>query len=161
MSGIVQPRIVQFFYRAPVAIIGIIGFVFAMQIIFRFREDTTLITNTAFLIIATLAALSFSFARVIESEQLRDRVMFAGERLLHGAVMVVVASVLKYFLFLLYTIPAFEALAWLEVVTSLTVGVLTGLVFANGIMFAHTGLRVLNDLLLMRFTRHKDWDDIW
>ena len=87
--------------------------------------------------------------------------MFAGERLLHGAVLVVVASILKYFLFLIYSIPGFESLTWLAFAISLTVGVVTGLFFANGIMFAHTGLRVLNDLLLMRFTRYKDWDDLW
>ena len=34
---------------------------------------------------ATLAALSFSFARVVESDELKDRIMFAGERFLHGA----------------------------------------------------------------------------
>ena len=161
MSDIQQPRIVQFVYRAPVTIIGIVGFVYAFLLMVRFKEDTTLITNTAFAIIATLAALSFSFARVIETDELKDRVMFAGERLLHGAILVIVASILKYFLFLLYGLPAFGASTWLTFATSLTVGVLTGLVFANGIMFAHTGLRVLNDLLLLRFTRHKDWDDLW
>lgn len=161
MSGIEQPRIIQFVYKAPVAIIGIIGVVYAFHIIFQYKEDTTLITNTAFAIIATLAALAFSFARVIETDKLKDRVMFAGERLLHGAILVIVASILKYFLYLLYSIPAFEESTWLTFVTSLTVGVLTGVVFANGIMFAHTGLRVLNDLLLLRFTRHKDWDDIF
>lgn len=161
MSGIEQPRIIQFVYKAPVALIGIVGAVYVFQLIYRFKEDTTLITNTAFAIIATLAALAFSFARVIETDELKDRVMFAGERLLHGAILVIVASILKYFLFLLYSIPGFEESTWLTFPTSLTVGVLTGLIFANGILFAHTGLRVLNDLLLLRFTRHKDWDDLW
>jgi len=69
MGNIEQPRIIQLVYKAPVAIIGIIGFVYAMQLMYRFKEDTTFITNTAFAIIATLAALSFSFARVIEPQK--------------------------------------------------------------------------------------------
>jgi hypothetical protein len=104
-------------------------------------------------------ALSFSFARAAE-EELRDRITFAGERILHGAILVLVVSIIKYFIYLLYRIPEFAASSWAAPVVTYSVGMLIAIVFLNGVLFAHTGLRVLNDLLLQRFTRHPDWDDI-
>ena len=154
-----QPRIVRFVYKAPLVLVAFFGCGYAVHMALKFREDSTNVTNAGFAIMATLAALSFSFARVIESENLKDRVMFAGERLLHGSIFVLVASVMKYFLLLLLKIPGI--VGWAEVALSSTLGVGTGLIFSTGVLFAHTGLRVLNDLLVMRFTRHKDWDDIW
>ena len=110
---------------------------------------------------ATFAALSFSFARVIETEALKDRVTFAGERFLHGALLVLIASILKYFVFLLYKIPTFAGLPILKFPVSLAFGLFGGAIFLQGVIFAHTGLRILNDLLLLRIARHKDWDHLW
>ncbi len=155
-----QPRILRFVYKAPVVLVAMLGYLYAMSLVFNYREDTTNITNAGFAIMATLAALSFSFARVVESDELKDRIMFAGERFLHGAILVLVASILKYFIFILLKLPSFSNSANLEVGLSFTVGMLAALIFCNGVLFAHTGLRVLNDLLLMRFTRHEDWDDL-
>ena len=87
--------------------------------------------------------------------------MFAGERFLHGALLVLVASLLKYFVYALVKLPFIAKLSYAETSILFTVGLLAAIIFSNGILFAHTGLRVLNDLLLLRFTRHKDWDDIW
>jgi hypothetical protein len=151
---------VAFTFKAPVALVGLLGGVYAISLIVRFREDTTPITNTGFAIMATLAALSFSFARVIENEGLRDRVAFAGERLLHGALLVLVASILKYFIFLLYRIPTFAG-SIIEHVTTFAFASVGAGIFALGVTFSHTGLRILNDLLVLRIARHKDWDNLW
>lgn len=155
-----QPRIIRFVYKFPVVLLALCGYMYSIWLIFNLREDTTALTNAGFAIMASLAALSFSFARVIEAEDLRDRVMFAGERLLHGAILVLVASLLKYFVLLSLKLPTFATPSGYEVALVFTVGMLVAIVFTNAVMFAHTGLRVLNDLLLMRFTRHHDWDDI-
>ena len=151
----------SFAFKAPVAVVGLLGVVYGIFLVDRFNENTTAITNAAFAIMATFAALSFSFARVIESETLRDRVMYAGERLLHGALLVLVTSVLKYFIFLLYKIPTFAGLPILKFVVSFTFSLIGASIFLMGVIFAHTGLRILNDLLLSRIARHKDWDDLW
>jgi hypothetical protein len=156
-----QPRIIQFVYKAPVFLIGLMGFLYAIYMMVNFRENTIAITNTGFVVLATLAALSFSFARVVESDELKDRILFAGERFLHGAILILIASILKYFIFLVLKNPIFSSSVKLELGLSFTIGVLAGIIFSNGVLFAHTGLRVLNDLLLMRFTRHSDWDDLW
>jgi hypothetical protein len=150
-----------FYAKAPVAIAGLLGGVYALFILVRFKEDTTPITNVAFAFTATLAALSFSFARVIETDALRDRVMYAGERLLHGALLFLVASILRYFVFLFYKIPSFPGLTIIEFVLSLAFGLIGGSIFFLGVIFAHAGLRILNDLLLSRVNRHKDWNHLW
>jgi hypothetical protein len=156
-----QPWIVRFIYKAPLVLTLFMGFVYAISMILNYREDTTNVTNAGFAIMASLAAISFSFARVIESEESKDRIMFAGERLLHGAVLILIASILKYFVFLILKSLPIDCSQNVQTALLFTFGLLAAVIFSNGVLFAHTGLRVLNDLLLLRFTRHKDWDDIW
>jgi hypothetical protein len=151
--------IIRFAYKAPVVVVGFLGAMYAVALVMRFKEDTSAITNAAFAAMATLAALSFSFARAAE-ENLRDRITFAGERFLHGAILVLVVSIIKYFIYLLYQDPQFGASSWAGPFVEYSIGILIAVVFANGVLFAHTGLRVLSDLLLSRFTRYADWDAV-
>ena len=151
---------IRFAYKAPVFLLGLIGYLYAFWLIINYEKDTTTITNTAFAIMATLASLSFSFARVIESDELKDRLMFAGERFLHGGILVLVASLLKYLVITFLNWPPIANQPAVHVATQFTIGLLVAVIFTNGILFAHPGLRIVNDLLLMRMTRHRDWDDI-
>ncbi len=64
-----QPLFVRIAYQAPVFLLAIAGTIYAFTVFTNYKEDTTKITNAAFLIMASLAALSFSFARVIETER--------------------------------------------------------------------------------------------
>ncbi len=155
-----QPRIIRFAYKAPLVLAMFMSHTYVAFTVYNYREDTTYVTTACFAVILSLAAISFSFARVIESDKLKDRIMFAGERLLHGAISILTASILKYFLFLILKFPPFASSGKVGLVLTFTIGLFAGLIFTNGILYAHTGLRVLNDLLLLRFTRHEDWDDI-
>ena len=156
-----QPFLVRFVYKAPVVLLAAVGYVYATNLFINYRSDTTNVTNAAFVIMASLAALGFSFARVVESEELRNRITFAGERLLHGAILVLVASMLKYVMIAFFALPSIAKLTAVRTLTELTIGVLVAMIFSNAVLFAHAGLRVLNDILLLRMTREKDWDDIW
>ena len=125
---------------------------------------------SAFAIVATLCALSFSFARAIEGE-LRDGVLFAGERFLHGGIFILFAALLTHlngyvfgfnseFLtnFLVAdvkSIGTYSALGF-----SFFIRLITAITFFSGLMFVHTGIKALNHLLLTRSTRHNDFDDI-
>ena len=155
-----QPKFIRFIYKAPVAIAGLFGILYATQLVVRFNDDTSAITNGAFAVMATLAALSFSFARAAE-EELRDRITFAGERLLHGAILVLIVSIIKHFIYIIYQTQELQETNWAVPLLQYFVGPILFVVFFNGVLFAHTGLKVLNDLLLMRFTRQRDWDDIF
>jgi hypothetical protein len=71
--------------------------VFVYHLASSIRRDTTPVTNGAFLITATLAALSFAWAQaLVADDKDRPRVVFAGERFLHASVLLVIASILKY-----------------------------------------------------------------
>lgn len=156
-----QPPIIRFVYKAPLLLASFMGALYGLFMVLNFREDTTSITNASFAIMVSLAAVSFSFARVVESDELKDRIMFAGERLLHAAILVLIASILKYFVFLILKFPPLADSPQVETTLLFSLGLLGALIFSNGVLYAHTGLRVLNDLLILRFTRYKDWDDIW
>ena len=156
-----QRFLVRFVYKAPLVLLAAVGYVYATQLFINYRSDTTNVTNAAFAIMASLAALGFSFARVVESEELRNRITFAGERLLHGAILVLVASLLKYLMIGFLALPSIVKLTTVGATVELTIGVLVAMIFSNGVLFAHTGLRVLNDILLLRMTRERDWDNIW
>src|SRR5438067_11110161 len=130
-------RWVSFLFKMPIAVIGLLGGVYAILLIVRFKEDTTSITNGTFAIMATLAALSFSFARVVETEAVRDRLMFAGGRLLHGALLVLVASIIKYFILLLYKIPTFTEVLLLQIVTSCAFSFFGAVLLACGVISVH------------------------
>jgi hypothetical protein len=145
----------RFMYRFPVALLVLLGFAYVVQLMSSYSDDTITVTNTAFVIMATLAGLSFSFARVIESDVLTSRVTFAGERLLHGGILVPVASLLKYAAFNLVSIPFVANIPHARTSVLLTAGIVGSTFFFAGVLIAHRGLRVLNDLLISRMTREK------
>ena len=159
-SMLQQPIIIKFAFKTPLVLLYLIGYYYAFFLIINYKEDTSNITNAGFVIIATISALSFTFAQVVEENNLKDRLVFAGERLLHGAILVIVCSLLKYLILTLIKYPSIAKYEYIVLVVRFTFGLLTGSIFLFGVSFAHTGLRVLNDLLLLRITRHKDWDNI-
>ena len=60
--------------------------------------STTAITNYSFAIVATLAALSFTYEKALTDQEEKDRMLFCGERFLHSAILFLTASVINYFL---------------------------------------------------------------
>jgi hypothetical protein len=78
---------------AMVAVVAVYVYHLASNI----RSDTTAVTNGAFIITGTLSALCFSWAQsLLPEDKDRNRVLRAGERLLHSSLFLIIASVLKY-----------------------------------------------------------------
>jgi hypothetical protein len=74
-----------------------VGLYFAVEFAFVHDANPTGLANAAFAITATLAALSFSYARNLDSRpDLQERAVAGGERLLRGAILMVLASLLQY-----------------------------------------------------------------
>lgn len=131
-------------------------------------QDTTNITNTAFGILAGLSALSLSVARAVEStDSHRDRFLYAGERFFHAALLVLVASLLKYVLLSLVVAPptmmsspsvSSGLPSILSVTARFTVETTVGVLFFFAMNFSHTGLVFLTRVLWLRAGRYKDWD---
>ena len=73
-----------FFISALYAVAGLLGL----------AHDTFHITTTAFAAMVGLAGVFFSFGRVLDDENdVRDKVVFCGERALHGSLYMLTAAV--------------------------------------------------------------------
>ena len=83
--------------RLAVHVCGLVGLYFAVEFAFVHDANPTGLANAAFAITATLAALSFSYARNLESRpDLQEQVVAGGEWLLRGAILMILASLLQY-----------------------------------------------------------------
>jgi hypothetical protein len=148
------------FTRISVLLVFFVGLYWTYVVFASLKEDTTTITNAAFAVAATLAALSFSCARAVtDSVEASDRFTYAGERFLHGAVMLLCASLLKYAYLRAESSGLLDSriLSW-TVLTEI-IGIMVGVLFFWALSSAHGGLIVLNKLLWTRFNRYPDWDD--
>jgi len=140
-----------------VVLVFAVGLYFTATIFINFNKDTTGITNTAFAIVASLAALSFSCGRAIkDTPEDKDRFAYAGERHLHAAIMMIMASILKYaYLFFIEKHSISSNHWYIDVLPGLFVGFFFFIAFIS----AMTGLLVLNELLWSRFNRYPDFFD--
>jgi hypothetical protein len=78
-------------------LLGAIGLFYVVKVFGSLTADTTGITNTAFVAIASLAALAFGWARSLLPDDLRQwRIRFGGEQLTQAALQMLCASLLKY-----------------------------------------------------------------
>jgi hypothetical protein len=83
--------------RLAVHVGGVVGLYFTVEFAFLHDASPTGLSNVAFAITATLAALCFSYARNLESRpDLQAQAVAAGERLLRGAILMILASLLQY-----------------------------------------------------------------
>ena len=149
-----------FIHGSPL-LVYVIG-VYYTYTLFRYIEkDTTSITNAAFAIVASMAALSFSCARAIEKASgEKDRFVYAGERYFHASVLLLVASIIKYTLQSLHASEWVASHEWFVQGLRYTIGLFPGILFFWALSSAHTGLKVINQLLWSRFGRYTDWDDL-
>ncbi len=143
----------------PIFLFGAVGLYYTLWLFARLDEDTTRITNTAFGIVATLSALSFSCSRAIEGPpEAKDRFAYSGERFLHAAQMALTASALKYGLVLLGIHDLEGSPPLPALVANKIVGLLVVVLFMYAFFSAHGGMIVLNRLLWQRLNRYPYWD---
>ena len=133
----------------------------------RYDKDTTDVSGTAFVAVAVLAGLAFTYAGVL-SETGRDRgdIIYAGERLCQGAMLFLVASLLKY-----GTIVIPVQVAALPIVTNATsagqsnlkwlvtlLQIFLFLVFMNGLLASQLGYTILGRVVMRRMSRRGKQD---
>jgi hypothetical protein len=69
----------------------------AAAMLFDPTRNTLGVASAAFAVTLALASVTFSYSRTLkENSRIRDELIFAGERLVCGAVLCLVASILKY-----------------------------------------------------------------
>jgi hypothetical protein len=145
--------------RAARIIFSVVGLYFTYAQLANLSKDTTLITNAAFAMTASLAALCFSYARALDgAADIRSRVVHAGERFFHAAVLLITASLIKY---LALALVKFESTRFWQVVIFLTAARLLGflalLLFVRALMFADTGISQITNILWDR-PRKRLWE---
>lgn len=151
-----------FFSRGAIFLALIVGIFFNLFILTNFKKDTTDITNTGFVILASLAALSFGFSRSLEKDdKKKDRIVYCGERFLHAAILMLVASLLKYTNLTIQNLNFIQLNGFWIKFLSYPLHMFVSLFFFYSIMSAHTGLKIINDILWKRLTSQPDWDDIF
>src|SRR5689334_25115049 len=74
--------------QLPIIVLLLFTFTIGYVAIFVGTYETTAITNGAAIIMATLAALSFTYEKCLTDENKRKRTRFAGERMFHAAILV-------------------------------------------------------------------------
>jgi len=129
--------------------------VYVYHLAINYRTDTTSITNSAFLICGTLSALCFAWAQALMPEDRdRDKVLFAGERLLHSSIFLIIASILKYAALTLsgYEIPD-VAQALVRTVGD-GFGILAAVLFLCAVAGAYVGILRIYGILWSRAPRY-------
>jgi hypothetical protein len=148
------------FTRGVLLTVDLVGLLFGLRVLRDLTADTTAITNIAFGMSASLAALSFSCARAIgDSDAHRDRFAYAGERFFHASLLLLLGSALKY---AALQLPILESRSgWLARTTPFAeafAGILVGGLFFWALISAHAGVSVSTKLLWSRLNRYPDWD---
>jgi hypothetical protein len=149
------------FTRVSVLLVFAVGLYFSFRLLCNLCEDTTPITNIAFAITASISALSFACARAIKGPNSdKDRFVYAGERYFHAGIMLICASILKYFFISIKSNLTSHDFAWFVNALGTTTGIFVTVLFYYALAAAHGGLIVLNKLLWSRFNRYPEWDDL-
>lgn len=145
-------------------VINFTCFVIMIWGIFRIllnSSDSYTIANGVSVALIGLAAICFSLTQSIKDNFLSDRIMFAGERLLHGSMLIIVSTAIRYALFSIT--GQYQDMVRMHIIVWLASAVLlcgvTIPVFNVGMIFATKGFRILNDVLSDRMFRHDDWDE--
>lgn len=133
-------------------LVGGLALYFTVGQLTQLTKDTTTITNAGFALMASLAALCFSYARCLDDQpSMRSEVIHAGERFFHAAILLLTASLIKYAALACMEDPApVEVLnAVLEVVGQIF-GYVALLLFVRASFFASTATIQITDHLWRR-----------
>ncbi len=147
--------------KTPVVVGLFVGAVYAVTVLANFAEDTTDIINVALGITAVLAGLCFAMSASVDlAEKVKDRVNYAGERFFHAAIFFLLATILKYAAVGIGGHAFVRERELLSALLTAPFHFFAVSLFIYAVLDAHTGLRIINDLLWDRLHRMKDWDTL-
>jgi hypothetical protein len=145
------------FYYVSVALAWIIGFNLIMQMFIDYKTDTTSLSNGAFAIVASTAALCFSCARAVSAESnVANQFVFAGQKLFFAALILILASLAKYALL------NFQLVTWIagQPVLLSTMNIVFGMsaatLFGIALRFTSTSVESILELLEKQVTNIPD-----
>ena len=143
-------------------VLYLVGLFYTLYILLNPTKDTTAVTNVAFAMTASLAALCFSGARAIAGAgEHQDRLCFAGERCFHASVSLLFASIIKYSSIAMAASSLLASVPRVVRVYAFVASTLASVSFFVALDTAFTGLIVINAVLWARFNRHPDGVNFW
>lgn len=134
-------------------IVGVIGTVYSAILFSDFATDTSAITNVAFGAAAALSAICFSAVPTVEEDSDRRDFHRSADMFLHGALLVLVAGLIKY------TYQDIAEIRWLIERPALYKAfewgsrLLVPGFFLNAVLSAYDGLVHLNRVLWRRWDK--------
>lgn len=156
------PLVIMLLLRFPEVLVLFVLIYYSYTILADLSSDTTIISNAAFVICATIAALAFGFAQVIDkNDDSRERVIYSGERFFHASIFLILASIIKYAVIKVFPPALNESFEVWQNVLRYGFGFFSLMLFTQATLVAHTGIKVLNEILIRRMARIKDWDNFF
>ncbi|MGA9109956.1 MAG: hypothetical protein ACLQBD_02450 [Syntrophobacteraceae bacterium] len=146
-------------WHFPVSVLALIGLYFTYKMFIDPTQDTTSISNYAFVIVAALSSLSFVYSQSVKDKEDKQKIQYCGERFLHSAILFLIASVLKYFIIQkqikieLLNKSIDKALAdqsHVAVILICSVFIFQGFLFLSSLINSIAALRELNTILYRR-----------
>jgi hypothetical protein len=147
----------------------------AVAMLFDPGRDTLGVASAAFAVTVALASVTFSYARTLEEgSQVRDELVFAGEQLVRGAVLFLVATILRhaandvprYSDTLFQAVPRAEGAPPPPDVTifglnsfGVVIGFLAFIFFLSGLIYAQMGMSILSVTATYRARRRPGHED--
>lgn len=134
-------------------IICISGLFYIQRLIIEPIEKVTSIALTAIGIIAALSSLCFSFIQGISDEHDKNSGLYAGEKFLHSALLIILTLFLKYITDQALSYNLIKAIIWLKSTILIVAGIL---IFGMGfyaVIMAALGFHDLNKTLWSRYEK--------
>lgn len=130
---------------------------FCAHMLANFGEDTTRVSNGAFLLTSTLAALCFGHSRAVDPKDPdRAKIVRAGERCFQGSAMLVLASLTKYALMSVHQLEYLKTLPGAVQACNYTLGLVTACCFFYAVFVGYIGFSDIVTLLFERGSRPLD-----
>ncbi len=140
-----------FAIRLSEVLVGICCIYFTVIKFLNFDTDTTSLSNVFFALLGPLAMLAFAYANTLDREDgTRKAMEVAGARSFHGAVLLVLASVLKYALLHIKSLMWVPSNGTALTILDCTLGLMAGILFLLAAVEAFASLRTISDLFVMR-----------
>jgi hypothetical protein len=150
LSFIARP-LARFFSYGVLWLVYAIALSYNMRLFTSLKEDTTSITNTAFVIAATVSALFFTWCQALTTDDPhRPSVLYAGERLLEASLALLLASLLKYAGRAIDPVHDFALLPLFGSFIRESLGMIAACFFASALLTSFFGLRLALPLLAIR-----------
>lgn len=139
-------------------IIELCGIYVFVILISQFKESNLTVGIALIAILTALGSSCFGYSRAIDPQEThREKIVFSGERLLHGAVLGVLGLILKLIQNNVEKVPWAHQIEFVETIIQWLARITSFTLFVSAVVMATRGIRLLNKTLHELANRHSEW----